>query len=133
VKDGGYLADELWDCTSRRAFLTQDKKTRGPFTWRSGSKYPSEQQNHPVAGVSYFEAKAFVKWLNYRYQDPNWLCCLPSEDMWEISARFAQGFQYPWGSGFGQGRCNSIQSDIKGTSDVAGFPEGGCAEMAGNV
>ena len=137
VKDGGYLTDELWEGAVRRAFLTQDKKTRGPSTWRSSNKYPSRKQNHPVAGVSYLEAKAFARWLNYRYPDPEWSWCLPSEDTWEISARSSEGFQYPWGSGFRQGFCNSIESDIKDTSDVARFPEGnsfyGCAEMAGNV
>lgn len=137
VTDGGYLRDELWEGTSRRPFLTQDKKTRGPSTWRSSNKYPSRQQNHPVAGVSYLEASAFVRWLNHKYATAEWLWCLPSEDMWEISARSSEGFQYPWGSGFQKDRCNSIESDIKGTSDVARFPEGnsfyGCAEMAGNV
>ena len=137
VKDGGYLADELWDDTSRRAFLTQDKKTRGPSTWRSSNKHPSKQQNHPVAGVSYLEAKAFVRWLNQRYPDPKWLWCLPSEDMWEISARSPRGFQYPWGTEFLRDHCNSIETAINGTSDVTRFPDGnsssGCAEMAGNV
>lgn len=137
VNDGGYLADELWEGASRRRFLTQDKKTRGPSTWRSSKRYPSKQQSHPVAGVSYLEANAFVRWLNHRYPDPEWLWCLPAEDMWEISARSSEGFQYPWGSGFRLDYCNSLESGIKGPSDVARFPEGnsfcGCAEMAGNV
>ena len=137
VTDGGYLKDDYWEGTARRPFLAQDKKTRGPATWRSSKKYPPKQRTHPVAGVSYSEAKAFVRWLNLKYADPEWLWCLPSEDMWEISARSSEGFQYPWGSGFLQDHCNSIESGIKGTSDVARFPEGnslsGCAEMAGNV
>jgi len=138
VTDGGYLKDEYWEGGSaRRAFLTQDKKTRGPSTWRSSKKYNSKQRNHPVAGLSYLEAKAFVRWLNHKYPGREWLWCLPSEDMWEISARSSKGFQYPWGSGFLQDHCNSIESDIKGTSEVTRFVEGnslsGCAEMAGNV
>jgi formylglycine-generating enzyme required for sulfatase activity len=140
INDGGYLADDLWKGASRRAFLTQDKKTRGPSTWRSSKKYPSfpsKQQNHPVAGISYLEAVTFVRWLNHRYPDPDWLWCLPSEDMWEVSARSSEGFQYPWGSAFRPDHCNSLESAIKCPSDVARFPEGnsffGCAEMAGNV
>jgi len=137
VEDGGYLANELWEGAPPRGFLTQDKKTRGPSIWRSNKRYPSRKPNHPVAGVSRREANAFVRWLNRKYPDPEWLWCLPSEDMWEISARSVEGFQYPWGSGFRLGHCNSVESGMEGTSDVARFPEGnsfyGCAEMAGNV
>jgi formylglycine-generating enzyme required for sulfatase activity len=137
VNDDGYLDDDLWRGISSANFLTQDKKTRGPATWPSSDKHPSQRGNHPVAGVSYLEASAFVRWLNRRYLDPEWQWCLPSEDMWELTARSSEGFQYPWGSGFGLDHCNSLESGIKVTSDVERFPMGkslfGCAEMAGNV
>jgi formylglycine-generating enzyme required for sulfatase activity len=133
----GYLNDALWEGASRVDFLTRDNTTLGPATWLSQNTYPAGQGNHPVTGVSYLEASAFVKWLNREFPDPEWIWCLPSEDMWELSARSPQGFQYPWGAAFLQGHCNSVESGINGTSDVGMFPEGdspsGCADLAGNV
>jgi len=137
VDDGGYMEDELWEGVSRIGFLTRDKKTRGPSTWRSNTRYPARQKNHPVAGISYVEACAYIRWRNRRHPDPEWSWCLPTEDMWEISARSSQGLHYPWGNGFLRDHCNSVESGIKGTSDVAQFPRGnsvyGCTDMAGNV
>jgi formylglycine-generating enzyme required for sulfatase activity len=137
IRDGGYSDDELWEGASRMGFVTQDKKTQGPSTWPSNTKCPPKRADHPVSGVSYVEARAFVKWLNLKYLDPEWHWCLPSEDMWEFSARSTVGLSYPWGREFLPNRCNSLESGIKGTSEVGQFREGnsycGCAEMAGNV
>jgi formylglycine-generating enzyme required for sulfatase activity len=137
INDGGYLEDEFWEGVSRSGFVTRDGKTRGPSTWPSSTRYPTRQENHPVAGISYAEACAFIKWLNRRHPDPEWSWCLPSEDMWEFSARSSQGLHYPWGSAFLRDHCNSAESGIKGTSEIARYPEGnsfyGCSDMAGNV
>ena len=53
----------------------------------------------PVRGVSYNDAKAFLRWKNFKdklgreYR-------LPTEEEWELAARGADGRQYTWGNHF---------------------------------
>jgi formylglycine-generating enzyme required for sulfatase activity len=137
VEDSGYSDDRYWAHVSRESFRTQDRKTHGPATWPTNRGCPSGNDNHPVAGVSFVEAEAFLQWLRHRHALPGWTWCMPSEDMWEFSARSHPGYPYPWGSEFHSEYCNSIESGNKGTTQVGQFFMGnspyGCADMAGNV
>ncbi len=137
IRERGYVRDEYWPRISRHRCLTRDGKSNGPATWPSGTEFPQGNDNHPVTGISYLEARAFVAWLEKVHRAPGSRWCLPSEDMWEFAARSQEGNIYPWGKEFQRDRCNSAESGIGGTSDVARFPNGksfcGCAEMAGNV
>jgi WD40 repeat protein/formylglycine-generating enzyme required for sulfatase activity len=118
-------------------FLTQDGKTYGPSTWPSADRFPVGRDNHPVTGISFLEARAFIRWLQATWPQPqsNWE--LPSEDMWEVSARSPQGLVYPWGNEFLEDRCNSAEAGLRGTSEVGRFSQGHsvyqCADLAGNV
>jgi formylglycine-generating enzyme required for sulfatase activity len=137
LNDHGYEEDRYWREDWRRDFLTKNGKTRGPATWESSGAYPAGCGNHPVSGISYVEATAFVQWLQLRYPEPGWSWCIPSEDMWELTARSPEGYRYPWGHTFETGYCNSVEAGVAGPSDVAQFPLGksayGCSDMAGNV
>jgi formylglycine-generating enzyme required for sulfatase activity len=139
IKDGGYRHREFWqDCPIDRKeqFRAMDG-TFGPSTWMSESSYPDEAEC-PVTGISYFEALAFVGWLDRTVTPPadmRW--CLPSENMWEFAARGRSGHIYPWGSIFEKGRCNSREEGIGKPSPVGRFHSGkspfDVEEMAGNV
>jgi len=141
VNDHGYENDRYWRENSRqnlrRDLLTKDGRTLGPATWESSGAYAAGCRNHPVSGINYLEAEAFVRWLQIRYPESGWDWCIPSEDMWELTARSPEGYRYPWGHEFQTGFCNSAEAGIGRPGDVTQFPRGesayGCSDMAGNV
>jgi len=112
-------------------------------------KFPgfSQNENHPVVGVSWNDAKEFCKWLsiktgkNYR---------LPTEAEWEYAARCCgEKIKYPWGNNDPSGNeCNfadrntdffwsdkRIDDGYKYTAPVGTYPPNklGLYDMAGNV
>ena len=78
--------------------------------------------------MSWFDACAFAEWIDGR---------LLTEAEWEKAARGVDGRRFPWGD-WAEGRCNSKEAGLGGTSPVGRFsPSGdspfGCVDMAGNV
>ena len=96
-----------------------------------GRTPPANQLNHPVVGVSWFEAQAYCQWLKQQTGRPY---RLPSEAEWEKAARGKEGRLYPWGNGWQEGVCQYNQT---GTAPVDAFPAGaspyGCLDMLGNA
>lgn len=96
---------------------------------------------HPIVGVSWGDAQAYVRWLNAKLQlrSPN-LYRLPSEVEWERAARAGkEGLRYSWGNEFSPNRANASgeTGDDKWpyTSPVGSFPANafGLYDMHGNV
>src|SRR5581483_11947603 len=95
-------------------------------TWNLG--------NHPVVGVSWFEAFAYCRWLS---ATTGRHFSLPTEAEWEKAARGEDGRSWPWGSDFAPGRANTDESGIGQTTCVGLFVgwDGpyGIQDCAGNV
>ncbi len=140
VDAGGY--DE------RRYWLAQrpaEKRDR-PFWWDDPVW---NLPNHPVVGVSWFEALAYTRWLAEVSGRPY---RLPTEAEWEKAARGGlppasggdrggaggQPRIYTWGDDeITPERANYDETGIGRTSPVGCFPGGaspcGCVDMVGNI
>jgi formylglycine-generating enzyme required for sulfatase activity len=105
---------------------------------------PADRVDHPVVGVNWHSARAYCDWLR---QETGRGYRLPTEAEWEKAARGSEGWVYPWGNDWQEGRCTPI-SEAGNTTPVvtrAGdeeavrpfYPEGaspfGCYDTIGNV
>jgi formylglycine-generating enzyme required for sulfatase activity len=90
--------------------------------------------NHPVVGISWYEAAAYCAWLSAQTGK---VFRLPDEALWEKAARGTDGRIYPWGNDWDPTRLNSGQVGIGQTSAVGIFPGGrspfGIYDASGNV
>lgn len=88
----------------------------------------------PVVGVSWYEAKAFAKWLtiktNKKYR-------LLTEQEWQAAASGKEPKTYPWGNKWDKRKCNNEELKINRTSVVGVFKDGitdqEVQDMSGNV
>lgn len=140
VAAGGYEREDYWEAPKNRLRLfTQDGKTLGPASWPGSNVIPTGKLGHPVNGISFAEAQAFLRWCESTSSPvtPGWRWALISEDIWEYTARTDAGLAYPWGDAFDGSLCNSAESGIGDTTEVTRFKTGasafGCCDMAGNL
>ncbi len=98
----------------------------GPRGWSSGT-FPPDRPNHPVTGVSWYEAAAYARWVGKE---------LPSRAQWYRAALGNGEHVYPWGRD-ARSATRRANFNLAGTSPVGSLPLGvspfGCFDMAGNV
>jgi formylglycine-generating enzyme required for sulfatase activity len=155
VDDGGYQEESFWP-EAKAAGIWQVGKVEG----RSGAKSYGgffDILNHPVVGVTWYEALAYCRWLTKRLRawddmpeplktllgtggESGKRCsiALPNEPEWEKAARGAKDDRtHPWGEEADPNRANFFQTNINATSAVGCFSKGispyGVEEVSGNV
>jgi formylglycine-generating enzyme required for sulfatase activity len=101
-----------------------------PVMGWEGQRVPSGLENHPVSGVTWYEALAYCQWLSEK-TGRNY--SLPNEAQWEKACRGGNGFLYPWGNDFETGRSNHGSEAIAAVDAFPAQSECGCFDMVGNV
>jgi formylglycine-generating enzyme required for sulfatase activity len=96
VAAGGYADAQYWPEAGRADFW-QERGFQGRYDSRPRSEprkvgEPFHLANHPVSGISWYEALAFARWLDEYLHQRNllastWQVHLPSEPEWEKAAR----------------------------------------------
>jgi formylglycine-generating enzyme required for sulfatase activity len=141
--ESGQLPKESYERWKERLTMTEAEfeshlkelypggKLREPRFWRHEAFNNPAQ---PVVGVSWFEARAYCRWISAQTGED---FRLPSEAEWEAAARGREGRRYPWGDEFDPLRANTAETRLKRTAPVGVFPAGdtpeGVTDLAGNV
>jgi iron(II)-dependent oxidoreductase len=137
VEDGGYEQMSLWEESIWPAVLGFVDRTGqpGPRYWEHGAP-PSGKEDHPVVGVSWYEAGAFARWAGKRLPtDPEWV----KAGSWPVAAEGSKPVQrrFPWGDSMDRRRCNIWGSGFESTVPVHALEGGasvnGVHQLIGNV
>ncbi len=95
MNDGGYQQSTYWE-EAKKAKVWQNGKVKGwledePRNRPVRLPHPFNLPNHPVVGITWYEALAFTRWLTAKWHKSklphNWHICLPSEAEWEKAAQ----------------------------------------------
>lgn len=140
VEEGGYerrewWSDEGWTRREMEGWTAPLYWSLEVSSWRERRMFQDANlsSNHPVTGISWYEADAYARSVGKR---------LPTEAEWEKAAswddekkrrlRFAFGDEMP-----AHKTVSNFDSMFWGTTPVGSFPEGaspyGCLDMTGNV
>jgi iron(II)-dependent oxidoreductase len=137
VSEGGYEQMALWDESIWPAVLGFVDRTgqSGPRYWEGGT-FTDGQDDHPVVGVSWYEACAYARWTGKRLPtDPEWV----KAGSWPVMSESGQPVQrkFPWGDAMDRKRAKVWGSGPEGTVPVNWMPEGaslgGVQHLVGNV
>lgn len=126
IAAGGYKDPQWW--TPAGWEWVQKQSRRQPLYWH----LQCEKPDHPVCGVSWFEATAYANFVGKR---------LPTEIEWEKAARGHPDDEtrrlYPWGDAFPDATRSNHDGYVGTTTPVDAYPEGASAygvyDMLGNV
>jgi iron(II)-dependent oxidoreductase len=132
-----------------KGYENRDFWTEAGWEWKGDTAGPKryggefDKPDHPVVGVSWYEAVAYCHWLAQTLRASGELAedemiRLPTEAEWEKAARGEHGREWPWGDEFDPAKANTMEGGPRHTTPVGQYsPDGdspyGCADVAGNV
>lgn len=136
VAAGGYEQMDLWEAAIWPAMveLVDLSRQPGPRYWSDG-KYPEQLAEHPVVGISWYEASAYARWIGKRLPtDAEWV----KAGVWPVgTGGMPQQRRYPWGDMFDRSLANVWGSRGNATAPVDEYPAGtsvgGIYQLSGNV
>lgn len=137
VADGGYEQMAFWDESIWPAVLDLVDRTGmpGPRYWQDGCFRPAEK-DHPVVGVSWYEASAYARWVGKRLPtDAEWV----KAGSWPVPLSSTTRLQrrYPWGDTMDRNRANLWNPRRARSVPVNQYAEGvsvgGVYQLIGNV
>ena len=124
----GGLARTAWALSTRPA-------TQAPAIGKEG-RYPEGEENHPVVGVSWYEARAYAHWVGKRLpSNSEWT----KASAWPVESGPGRVIQrrYPWGDSYDVRRANLWQAGFHHTVPIDQYTDGGTMggayQMIGNV
>jgi iron(II)-dependent oxidoreductase len=135
VDGGGYEDLELWpeDIWPHLISFKDQTGQPAPRFWQDG-RHHRQLANHPVVGISFYEAAAYASWAGFR---------LPNEAEWQMAASWRTRSsahvhrRYPWGDTLDLSLCNIWASGHGGTLPVNACPDGaapnGILQLIGNT
>ena len=126
MESDGYQNPQWWSADGWT--WLQSHLVDRPLYWSENPAF----NNHPVCGVSWYEAEAYCNFIGQR---------LPTESEWEKAASWDAENQtqrtYPWGEEPPNLSLCNHGNHIGNTAPVDQFPKGasavGCSDMLGNV
>jgi len=111
-------------------FVRQTRRLVAPSMGWEGQRVPGGFENHPVLGVTWFEALAYCQWLSEKTAR---IYSLPNEAQWEKACRGGSKSIYPWGDEFDAERCNHGRDKVAPVDAYPAQNEWGCFDLVGNV
>lgn len=139
VNEGGYerrefWSEEGWERREREGWSHPLYWLREADGWRERLMFEETglRAEHPVTGVSWFEAEAYARFAGKR---------LPTDAEWEKAASWDEPAgvkrRYAWGDSAPSAEVCNYGLSFWGTTPAGSFPSGasayGCQDMTGNV
>ncbi len=113
----------------RTRFINTDDRP-GPRLWEDDiPPYDFGRDDHPVLGITLYEAEAYCKW---RTRQTGKVHRLPTEAEWEKAARGPEGYFFSYGNEYNETRANTEAGTTKRVGSY-GPNSYGVYDLTGNV